>query len=130
MLLKTLANLKLQGIKLVMKTLGAGFHQHIEGIHCLTLEEHQKLAQHNLGLQSYALKLGIEVIDTYNITIAKFKDFMPGKCACHFHKVSEIGTSDSNSGQSHYRVEGQINAIYTEILISRICKEFVEPDNR
>ena len=30
-------SLKLQGIKLVMKTLGAGFHQHIEGVHCLSL---------------------------------------------------------------------------------------------
>ncbi|CAG2100173.1 unnamed protein product [Medioppia subpectinata] len=128
MLLKTLANLKLQGIKLVMKTLGAGFHQHIEGVHCLSLKEQQKLALHNSELISYALKLGIEVVDTYNITIAKFKDFMPGKCACHFHQITDMSPNDINSGQSQphttYRVEGLINAIYTNVVISRICENF------
>ncbi|XP_054163074.1 cadherin-like and PC-esterase domain-containing protein 1 [Oppia nitens] len=124
MLLKTLENLKLQGIKLVMKTLGAGFHQHIEGVHCLTLKEQQKLALHNQELIQYGLKLGLEVVDTYNITIARFKDFMPGKCGCHFHQVSELSSNDINSVQPTYRVDGPINAIYTNILIGRICRDF------
>ncbi|CAG2183150.1 unnamed protein product [Oppiella nova] len=74
------------------------------------------------------MKLGLEVVDTYNITIAKFKDFMPGKCACHFHQISEMSSNDINSGQpsqhTTYRVDGHINAIYTNILISRICENF------
>ena len=79
---------------------------------------------------------------------------MLGKCAWHFHqvsfnakldvifdsffsklfsKISELSRNDINWAQppqqTAYRVEGPINAIYTNILISRICDDFVdEPD--
>lgn len=112
--------------------------------------EHRKLALHNAALTSYAQSLGIEVIDTYNMTIARFKDFLPGKCACHFHtvcsydkcykfqlisncdyQVTEIEDNHLNSMKNtqqnqQYKVEGPINAIYTEILISRICNGFID----
>lgn len=48
-------------------------------------------------------------------------------------KVTEVGNpggADLNSGrQPKYRVEGSINAIYTDILISRICSSFGEMVN-
>ena len=53
-------------------------------------EEQQNLPSHNWALANFAKTHGIEVIDTFNITIARFKEFYPGKCACHFHSVSDF----------------------------------------
>ncbi|RWS14447.1 cadherin-like and PC-esterase domain-containing protein 1, partial [Dinothrombium tinctorium] len=121
MLLTTLSNLKLNRVKLIMKTLGAGFHQPIEG------EEQQKLSSHNNGLSLYARMHGIETIDTYNITVARYKDYYPGKCACHFHLVTDVQPNPTqafsleSSQPQRYHVEGSINAAYSEIFISRLC---------
>ncbi|XP_041457826.1 cadherin-like and PC-esterase domain-containing protein 1 isoform X1 [Lytechinus variegatus] len=121
------------GIKKLVKSLGAGFHQPVDGIHCLTLAEQRKVLLHNQGLQQAAFRMGYSFIDTFNMTMARYKDFLEGKCACHFHKVEEI---DIQKSQEHpdlekveghgmtgrYHVTGHINAIYSEILLAQICE--------
>ena len=49
--------------------------------------EQRKVFRHNTGLLDYASNAGFEVVDTFNMTMARYKDFVQGKCACHFHKV-------------------------------------------
>ncbi|XP_066995044.2 cadherin-like and PC-esterase domain-containing protein 1 [Anabrus simplex] len=113
-LLRILRREGLQGAHLVVKTLGSGFHIPAEGVHFLTKIQQEKLLKHSLGLAAFAHHFNMEVVDTFNITAARYKDFLQGKCACHFHKLEErpdVG----------YHVEGPINAIYTEILLSRLC---------
>lgn len=133
MLLRVLKVEKLNGIQLVLKTLGSGFHQAVDGVHSLSVNEHQKLLQHNLGMANFAKHYGFEVIDTFNITVARYKDFLQGKCACHFHRVIKVPYPESiwkkhqskSRPSPRYHVEGSINAIYSEILLSRICKEYI-----
>ncbi|XP_071961477.1 cadherin-like and PC-esterase domain-containing protein 1 [Antedon mediterranea] len=130
----------LSDVTLIMKSLGAGFHQTVDGIHYLTPKEQHKVLLHNQGLIQQAQRLGFEVIDTFNITMARYKDFLQGKCSCHFHKVQEIvGTTPGSLPQPpqtkhtkiyrrgmaeesyNYHVHGDINALYSEILLNRIC---------
>ncbi|XP_023209647.1 cadherin-like and PC-esterase domain-containing protein 1 isoform X2 [Centruroides sculpturatus] len=84
MLLRVLKVEKLNGIQLVLKTLGSGFHQAVDGVHSL----------------SVVIKV------PYPESIWK--------------------KHQSKSRPSpRYHVEGSINAIYSEILLSRICKDYI-----
>lgn len=38
--------------------------------------------------QTARLRYGFRTVDTWNMTTARFRDFLPGRCACHFHQVS------------------------------------------
>jgi len=49
--------------------------------------EQQRLAQHNQDIKDQAKLLGFDVVDTFQMTMARYKDFLQGKCACHFHRV-------------------------------------------
>jgi hypothetical protein len=49
--------------------------------------EQRKLLKHSMGLAAFAKHHHMDVVDTFNITAARYKDFLQGKCACHFHKV-------------------------------------------
>jgi hypothetical protein len=40
-----------------------------------------------MGLAAFARHHHMDVVDTFNMTAARYKDFLQGKCACHFHKV-------------------------------------------
>ncbi|XP_075751842.1 cadherin-like and PC-esterase domain-containing protein 1 [Rhipicephalus microplus] len=131
MLVKALRGDHLQGIKLIIKTLGAGFHQPVEGIHCLSMNEQKKLMMQNLWLAEFARHYYIDVIDTFNITVARYKDFLQGKCACHFHKVVPVQAPKNRPPGKpppppSYHVEGDINAVYSEILLNRICAKYAE----
>lgn len=42
---------------------------------------------HNSELVRLARKLGFHVVDTLTMTLSRYKEFLQGKCACHFHKV-------------------------------------------
>ncbi|KAF7495205.1 Cadherin-like and PC-esterase domain-containing protein 1 [Sarcoptes scabiei] len=115
-------------IKIVVKTLGSGFHQSVIGVHHMALSDQIKLAAQNQQLINEAKRLGFEIIDTFNKTIGLFRDFYPGRCVCHFHKIVKMKRSSTKSslldasGQTfHYHVEGEINRLYSEILLSRIC---------
>ncbi|GAB1602319.1 cadherin-like and PC-esterase domain-containing protein 1 [Argonauta hians] len=126
----------LTGIFLVIKDLGAGFHQPVEGLHCLNLKEQQKLLSHNSILTNYARQNGFHVVETFNLTMSRYRDFLQGQCACHFHKVvtlkkqkkkchkkcshSQSDQDDDNQSKT-FHVEGEINAIYSEMMITQIC---------
>uniref|UniRef100_T1JPJ4 Cadherin-like beta sandwich domain-containing protein n=1 Tax=Strigamia maritima TaxID=126957 RepID=T1JPJ4_STRMM len=126
MLLQALRRDGLQGIRLVMKTLGSGFHLPVNGVHCLSQVEQRKLLVHSRGLSEFAKHYNFDIIDTFNITIPRFRDFLQGKCACHFHKVVPLAL-DSANREYRYHVEGPVNAVYSEILISRLCSDHVVP---
>lgn len=38
--------------------------------------------------QTARLRYGFRTVDTWNMTTARFRDFLPGRCGCHFHQVS------------------------------------------
>ena len=42
----------------------------------------------NTSLRRQALIYGFRVIDTLQMTLSRYKEFVQGACACHFHKVS------------------------------------------
>ncbi|MBN3313840.1 CPED1 protein, partial [Atractosteus spatula] len=140
----------LLNILVVIKTLGMGFHLHVDGIRSLSLKAVQDLYYENEKILITAQQQGYEVIDTFSITMGRFKEFLQGRCACHFHevgkrtfsdvplhrkmKLSRHSVKDFNShsklpglqdvlsiSNSPYHVKGPINQVYSEILLSRIC---------
>ncbi|XP_071083354.1 cadherin-like and PC-esterase domain-containing protein 1 [Haliotis cracherodii] len=135
--IKALRREGLTGVQLVVKGLGAGFHQPVSGVHCLSQKEQQRFLSHNQATLKYARQSGFSIVDTFNMTMARYRDFLQGKCACHFHRVSmtktsynpsnavgskhSLSSSYSESSQTVYHVEGEINAVYSEMLISQIC---------
>ncbi|XP_034434182.1 cadherin-like and PC-esterase domain-containing protein 1 [Hippoglossus hippoglossus] len=134
----------------VVKTLGMGFHLPVDGIRSLSLREIQDLDRDNDNIMATAKHHGYEVIDTFSITMGRYKEFLQGRCACHFHEVERFpsfrppGDTTSNrttssrtrlSSQSAvqdteqeaepdtftYHVRGPVNQVYSEILLSRLC---------
>uniref|UniRef100_A0A2K6F8B7 Cadherin like and PC-esterase domain containing 1 n=1 Tax=Propithecus coquereli TaxID=379532 RepID=A0A2K6F8B7_PROCO len=146
---KVLKRENLLNILVIIKTLGIGFHLPVDGVHFLTQSEVQNLWKENLIILDTAKKYGYEVVDTFTITMGRYKEFLQGKCACHFHEVVKsnlskeyhvikmkrsrnhiVGKYFSNqskqqdsvtSFQSPYHVRGPINQVCSEILLSRMC---------
>ncbi|XP_065351092.1 cadherin-like and PC-esterase domain-containing protein 1 [Cloeon dipterum] len=114
-LIKILKREGLEGAKIVVKTLGSGFHIPADGVHLLSTRQQEKLVLHSQGLAAFGKHFNMEVVETFNITAARFRDFLPGKCACHFHNVNASGR------EGVFHVEGAVNAIYSEILLARMC---------
>ena len=56
-------------------------------LHLLPQKDHARLLQHSLHLASVAHAHGYFVLDTFNMTAARYRHFLQGNCACHFHKV-------------------------------------------
>ncbi|XP_074645947.1 cadherin-like and PC-esterase domain-containing protein 1 [Tubulanus polymorphus] len=117
LLRSTLNRVGLSGAKLVIKSHGAGFHQPVNGMRTISVGDFQTLHSLNQDLLNHGRRLGYNIVDTYGITMARYKDFMQGKCACHFHKIVE----NSNSSTRLFHVDGDINAIYSEMIVNRIC---------
>uniref|UniRef100_A0A3B5B1U8 Cadherin like and PC-esterase domain containing 1 n=1 Tax=Stegastes partitus TaxID=144197 RepID=A0A3B5B1U8_9TELE len=141
----------LSNILVVVKSLGMGFHLPVNGIRSLSLAEIQNLYRENGNIIAAAKHHGYEVIDTFSITMGRYKEFLQGRCACHFHEVEKFwstkppndATSTTNrtrtapglGGQSAvpdtaqeaepkpatYHVRGPVNQVYSEILLSRLC---------
>lgn len=141
----------LLNILVIIKTLGIGFHLPVDGVHFLTQGEVQNLWKENLIILDAAKKYGYEVVDTFTITMGRYKEFLQGNCGCHFHEVVKsklsqeyhfikmkrsrnhiVGKYFSNQSklqqqesvtnfQSPYHVRGPINQVCSEILISRMC---------
>ncbi|XP_028307411.1 cadherin-like and PC-esterase domain-containing protein 1 isoform X2 [Gouania willdenowi] len=125
----------LRNIVVVVKTLGMGFHLPVDGIHSLNLVEIQNLFQKNKDIITAAEHYGYEVIDTFSITMGRYKEFLQGRCACHFHEVQNLWTSrppinqtaalNTAQGEGYrfptYHVSGAVNQVYAEILLSRLC---------
>ncbi|XP_045420487.1 cadherin-like and PC-esterase domain-containing protein 1 isoform X1 [Lemur catta] len=146
---KVLKREKLLNILVIVKTLGIGFHLPVDGVHFLTQSEVQNLWKENLIILDTAKKYGYEVVDTFTITMGRYKEFLQGKCACHFHEVVKSNLAKEHhiikmkrsrnhvvgkyfshqskqqdsvtSFQSPYHVRGPINQVCSEILLSRMC---------
>ncbi|XP_066526016.1 cadherin-like and PC-esterase domain-containing protein 1 isoform X2 [Hoplias malabaricus] len=78
---------ELQNIIVVVKSLGMGFHLPVDGIRSLSLAAVQDLYEVNRNVLETAKHFGYEVIDTFSITMGRYKEFLQGRCACHFHEV-------------------------------------------
>ncbi|KAK1790393.1 hypothetical protein P4O66_014294, partial [Electrophorus voltai] len=144
---------RLQKIVVVVKSLGLGFHLPVDGIHSLSLTGLQKLDNVNKNILDSAKRFGYEVVDTFSITMGRYKEFLQGRCVCHFHevgkpslptvpahrwhareslgRVSVGGTSVQQAGDwaqrsVSYHVMGAVNQVYSEILLSRVCASYLK----
>ncbi|CAH1784586.1 unnamed protein product [Owenia fusiformis] len=132
LIISALNRIDLQGIKLVIKSMGT------TNIEKMDVSE---AIQHNAELTRCAQLYGLEVIQTFPMVLSRYKDFLQGKCACHFHKIKEIHSDkqvvqDSSSnkfqhlvrGQTSlndhvtYHVDGDVNAAYSNILLNMLCQ--------
>lgn len=120
LIIKALKRENLTRIKLIAKGLGSGFHQHVNGVHYLPETEIQNLVQRERDIERHGTQLGFQFISTFNMTMARFKDFLQGKCACHFHKLSEV--KKDNYDKTMYHVQGEVNEIYSQMIINSICR--------
>ncbi|XP_023206089.1 cadherin-like and PC-esterase domain-containing protein 1 isoform X2 [Xiphophorus maculatus] len=138
----------LSQVLVVVKSLGMGFHLPVDGIRSLSLMEIRGLFRDNAELISTARRLRFEAVDTFSVTVGRYKEFLQGRCACHFHEVEKLRSSDQADGEastrkkpgtrtgSHsvldveqevgskaptFRVHGAVNQVYSEILLSRLC---------
>uniref|UniRef100_A0A8D1Z7W7 Cadherin like and PC-esterase domain containing 1 n=1 Tax=Sus scrofa TaxID=9823 RepID=A0A8D1Z7W7_PIG len=85
---KVLKRENLLNILVIIKTLGIGFHLPVDGVHFLTQSEVQNLWKENLIILDAAKTYGYEVVDTFTITMGRYKEFLQGTCGCHFHEVN------------------------------------------
>ncbi|KAM9216742.1 cadherin-like and PC-esterase domain-containing protein 1 isoform 2-T2 [Dugong dugon] len=84
---KVLKRENLPNILVIIKTLGIGFHLPVDGVHFLNQSEVQSLWKENVIILDAAKKYGYEVVDTFTITMGRYKEFLQGTCGCHFHEV-------------------------------------------
>lgn len=47
------------------------------------------LFRDNAELISTARRLRFEAVDTFSVTVGRYKEFLQGRCACHFHEVKQ-----------------------------------------
>ncbi|XP_038636754.1 cadherin-like and PC-esterase domain-containing protein 1 isoform X1 [Scyliorhinus canicula] len=92
---KVLQRENLLNILVIIKSIGMGFHLPVDGIRSLSLNEVQNLWKENTEILSQAKNYGYDVIDTFSITMGRYKEFLQGKCACHFHEVDKFEFSQS-----------------------------------
>nr|XP_014428852.1 cadherin-like and PC-esterase domain-containing protein 1 isoform X2 [Pelodiscus sinensis] len=86
----------LSNILVVIKSIGMGFHLPVDGIHSLSQAEVQNLWNENVVILETAKKYGYEVVDTFIITMGRYKEFLQGKCGCHFHEVVKSKTTNES----------------------------------
>ncbi|KAI1239368.1 hypothetical protein IHE44_0012486 [Lamprotornis superbus] len=84
----------LSNILVIVKSIGMGFHLPVDGVHSLSQAEVQNLWNENLIILDTAKNLGYEVVDTFVITMGRYKEFLRGKCGCHFHEVVKSNPSE------------------------------------
>ncbi|KAE8281153.1 Cadherin-like and PC-esterase domain-containing protein 1 Precursor [Larimichthys crocea] len=83
----------LSEVLVLVKSLGMGFHLPVDGIRSLSLKAIQELYRENQNIITTAKHYGYEVIDTFSITMGRYKEFLQGRCACHFHEVEKLWSS-------------------------------------
>uniref|UniRef100_A0A7M4EVU3 Cadherin like and PC-esterase domain containing 1 n=1 Tax=Crocodylus porosus TaxID=8502 RepID=A0A7M4EVU3_CROPO len=93
---KVLKRENLSNILVVIKSVGMGFHLPVDGIHSLSQTEVQNLWNENMVILDTAKRYGYEVVDTFILTMGRYKEFLQGKCGCHFHEVVKSKTSKEN----------------------------------
>ncbi|XP_078468998.1 cadherin-like and PC-esterase domain-containing protein 1 [Lampetra planeri] len=111
--------------RVLVKTLSMGFGLPVESTRSLSLSEQRALWQRNVGIVQEARTLGFSIVDTWNVTVARPAEFLPGKCSCHFHEVIPRSRVDGRSALpvTTFHVEGAINAAYSEILLALLCSD-------
>lgn len=82
----------LGNIMVVIKSLGLGFHLSIDDT-SLSLRQIRDIYRENNNIMAAAKSHGYEVLDTFRVTMARFKEFLGGHCCCHFHEVDKLGSS-------------------------------------
>ncbi|KAH0616570.1 hypothetical protein JD844_027777 [Phrynosoma platyrhinos] len=97
---KVLKRANLSKIQVVIKSLGMGFHLPVNGVHYLSPVEVQNLWNENQAILNTAKQYGYEVVDTFIITMGRYKEFLQGKCGCHFHEVVKSKTSEGSSSMA------------------------------
>ncbi|XP_010168041.2 cadherin-like and PC-esterase domain-containing protein 1, partial [Antrostomus carolinensis] len=93
---KVLNRENLSNILVIIKSIGMGFHLPVDGIHSLSQAEVQNLWNENLAILDTAKNFGYEVVDTFVITMGRYKEFLQGKCGCHFHEVVKSNPSEES----------------------------------
>ncbi|XP_010123284.1 PREDICTED: cadherin-like and PC-esterase domain-containing protein 1, partial [Chlamydotis macqueenii] len=93
---KVLNRENLSNILVIIKSIGMGFHLPVDGIHSLSQAEIQNLWNENLVILDTAKNFGYEVVDTFVITMGRYKEFLQGKCGCHFHEVVKSNPSEES----------------------------------
>uniref|UniRef100_A0A8B9ECR8 Cadherin like and PC-esterase domain containing 1 n=1 Tax=Anser cygnoides TaxID=8845 RepID=A0A8B9ECR8_ANSCY len=93
---KVLNRENLSNILVIIKSIGMGFHLPVDGIHSLSQAEVQNLWNENLVILDTAKNYGYEVVDTFVITMGRYKEFLRGKCGCHFHEVVKSNPSEES----------------------------------
>ncbi|KAM9203526.1 cadherin-like and PC-esterase domain-containing protein 1 [Mergus octosetaceus] len=93
---KVLNRENLSNILVIIKSMGMGFHLPVDGIHSLSQAEVQNLWNENLAILDTAKNYGYEVVDTFVITMGRYKEFLRGKCGCHFHEVVKSNPSEES----------------------------------
>ncbi|XP_008941598.1 PREDICTED: cadherin-like and PC-esterase domain-containing protein 1, partial [Merops nubicus] len=91
---KVLNRENLSNILVIIKSIGMGFHLPVDGIHSLSQAEMQNLWNENSIILNTAKNFGYEVVDTFVITMGRYKEFLQGKCGCHFHEVVKSNPSE------------------------------------
>ena len=107
---ESLQSAGLSEIQVVIKSYSSGFNVPAAGILFHNLEEQKRMAKRNTEIIKLATSNNFIVLDTFWMTISRFKHALYGKCACNFHKVlpQRNGT---------YHVTGRINELYSNRLI-------------
>ncbi|XP_040267517.1 cadherin-like and PC-esterase domain-containing protein 1 [Bufo bufo] len=131
-------------ILVIIKSIGMGFHLPVHGIRSLSPVQVSHLSDENSLILKTAKLYGYEVVDTFSITMGRYKEFLQGKCGCHFHEVVKskhvkekkikLLKNYTFGGKifpqvygnlsylkSLYHVQGPVNQVYSEILLSRMC---------
>ncbi|XP_025969312.2 cadherin-like and PC-esterase domain-containing protein 1 isoform X1 [Dromaius novaehollandiae] len=93
---KVLNRENLSNILVIIKSIGMGFHLPVDGIHSLSQTEVQNLWNENLVILDTAKNYGYEVVDTFVVTMGRYKEFLQGKCGCHFHEVVKSNPSEES----------------------------------
>ncbi|NXG52894.1 CPED1 protein, partial [Psilopogon haemacephalus] len=93
---KVLNRENLSNILVIIKSIGMGFHLPVDGIHSLSQADMQNLWNENMIILDTAKKFGYEVVDTFVITMGRYKEFLQGKCGCHFHEVVKSTPSEES----------------------------------
>ncbi|CAI5636709.1 unnamed protein product [Oreochromis niloticus] len=113
----------LSNILVVVKSLGMGFHLPVDGIRSLSLTEIQDLYRENDDIVTTAKHHGYEVIDTFSITMGRYKEFLQGRCACHFHEVEKFWSTKPSSDRT-----STANTNRTERTVHTLGSQSTLPD--
>jgi hypothetical protein len=85
--LHVLARMGLTRVMVIMKGYGAGFTQPADGIRYVDPIGQQRFLLREKSTRDSATKAGFHFVDTFNMTISRYKHFLYGQCACHYHLV-------------------------------------------